>query len=459
MPCRTSPRFLNPCSDRMSSPRPSSTIRVSDRLTPLHDMAASNGPDDDHVGDGGDRRSSPWSRFWRISDPALRDAGIKGERTIAKYRLIAVVLLCSIPLRAVIVLPHLRESWIGLGITLIGVIAGTFFLWLTHRDVVRPWIGFVASLVDVTTVSAGLALFVALDMPHIAANSRVVFEVYFICLAVTCLRYDRRICLVTGITAIVQYTLVVWWASTTVGTSPTWTDGTYGHFDVQDQIARVFLLLVATMVSLSIVLRVQQLRVLSVRDRLTGLMVRGYFDEQMSEAFDAARRCGEPLAVAMIDLDYFKSFNDRFGHAVGDLVLSSVSGAIKRLVRPEDLVGRYGGEELIVMLPGLSRARASERMERIRQAISEVRVEVDGPITPFIADDGQGALFAPHQVDHARTVLTASIGVASWPEDHADTVEALVYRADARLLSAKATGRNRVVSEAGSTDGFVIIAS
>jgi len=443
----------------MSSPRRSSTIRVSDRLTPLHRMAALHGTGDDDPGDGSERRRSTWSRFWRISDPVLRDAGIKGERSIAKYRLIAVALLCLIPIRAVIVSPGLRESWIGLGITLIGVIAGTFFLWLTHRDVVRSWIGFAASLLDVTTVSAGLALFVALDMPHIAVNSRVVFQVYFICLAVTCLRYDRRICLVTGITAMVQYSLIVWWASITVGTSPTWTDGSYGTFDVQDQIARVLLLLIATIVSLTIVLRVQQLRVLSVRDRLTGLMVRGYFDEQLSEAFGAARRTGEPLAVAMIDLDHFKSFNDRFGHAVGDMVLSSVSGAITRLVRAEDVVGRYGGEELIVLLPGLTRAGASERMERIRQAISEVQVEVDGPSMSVNGDDGPESLRAPNQVDHSRSVLTASIGVASWPEDRAGTMEALVYRADARLLSAKATGRNRVVSQAGSTDEFAIISS
>lgn len=432
-------------------------------------MAALHSQRTDEFQGVGDRRASRWSRFWRVSDPALRDAGIKGEQTIARYRLIAVVLLCLIPLRAVIISPERRESWVGMGITVLGVLAGMFFLWLTHRDVARSWIGFAASLLDVTIVSAGLALFVAMGMPHIAANSRVIFEVYFICLAVTCLRYDRRICLVTGITAMLQYSLIAWWASTTVATSPTWTDGTYGTYDVQDQIARVLLLLVATLVSLTIVLRVQQLRVLSVRDRLTGLMVRGYFDEQMTEAFDAARRNGEPLAVAMLDLDYFKSFNDRFGHAVGDMVLSSVAGAITRLVRAEDVVGRYGGEELIVLLPGLSRQGASERMEHIRQAISEVRVEVDGPLAPFRADStpevddapyaSAGTVFLSEAGEDTRTVLTASIGVASWPEDSAETMEALVYRADARLLSAKANGRNRVVSEAGTSDEFAIVGS
>ncbi len=432
---------------------PSTTVRISERLTPLHGIAAIDAQGFELPLDPSERRVSAWSRFWRVTDPALRDAGIKGERIIAKYRLGACLLLFTLPLRAVISHPELRQNWVGLAISSAGVLAGIIFMILTQRDVVRPWIGFAASLLDVTFVSTGLAAFVALGVPQIAVNSRVIFEVYFLCLAVTCLRYDRRICIVTGITIMVQYALIVWWASTTLDTSPAWLDGTYGRFDVQDQVARLVLLCIATVVSLTIVLRVQQLRVLSVRDRLTGLMIRGYFDERLGEAFERAQRTGDSLAVAMIDLDYFKSFNDRFGHAVGDLVLASVSRAIKRLVRSEDVVGRYGGEELIVMLPGLDRAKATERMERIRRAISQVRVELETP--PAAPMSPQPDLFE-EPAEFGRTVLTASIGVASWPEDQAETVEALVYRADSRLLSAKSTGRNRVVSSAGSTDEFAI---
>ncbi len=436
---------------------PSTTVRVSERLTPLHGIAAIDAQGSELPLDPSERRISAWSRFWRVTDPALRDAGIKGERIIAKYRLGACLLLFTLPLRAVISHPELRQNWVGLAISSAGVLAGIIFMILTQRDVVRPWIGFAASLLDVTFVSTGLAAFIALGVPQIAVNSRVIFEVYFLCLAVTCLRYDRRICIVTGLTIMVQYALIVWWASTTLDTSPAWADGTYGQFDVQDQVARLVLLGIATIVSLTIVLRVQQLRVLSVRDRLTGLMIRGYFDERLGEAFERAQRTGDSLAVAMIDLDYFKSFNDRFGHAVGDLVLASVSRAIKRLVRSEDVVGRYGGEELIVMLPGLDRAKATERMERIRRAISQVRVELDSH--PAVQSSPQSDLFSEEVTDFGRTVLTASIGVASWPEDKAETVEALVYRADSRLLSAKSTGRNRVVSSAGGTDEFAVMSA
>ena len=431
---------------------PSTTVRVSERLTPLRGMAAI-----DEAGferGGTDRRVSAWSRFWRVSDPALRDMGIKGERLIARFRLFAAVALLILPLRAVMSQPDLRQNWVGLAITLAGVFSGIFFVWLTQRDVVPPWIGFAASLLDVTWVSIGLASFIALGMPQIAVNSRVIFEVYFICMGATCLRYDRRISLVTGVVAMVQYSMIIGWASRTVGASTVWLDGTYGHFDMQDQSARVILLGLATLVSLAIVLRVQQLRVLSVRDRLTGLMIRGYFDERSSEAYERARRTNEPLAVAMIDLDFFKSFNDRFGHAVGDLVLASVSRTIKSLVRAEDVVGRYGGEELIVMLPGLDRVKATERMERIRRAVAQVRVELDTHSNPQAVT--QAELFPDDSEQVTRPMLTASIGVASWPEDAGDTIEALVYRADARLLSAKSTGRNRVVSSSGMTDEFAI---
>jgi diguanylate cyclase (GGDEF)-like protein len=436
---------------------PSTTVRVSDRLTALRGIAAIDDLGSELPLDPGERRVSAWSRFWRITDPALRDAGVKGERLIAKYRFAAALLLVGIPARAVSSHPELRQNWVGFGIGIAGVIAGMFFLWLTHRDVVRPQIGFIASILDVTFVSSGLALFVAIGVPQIAVNSRVIFEVYFLCLGATCLRYDRRICIVTGLAEMAQYAAIVWWASTTVGSSPAWADASYGRFDLQDQLARIALIGVATVLSLTIVLRVQQLRVLSVRDRLTGLMIRGYFDERLNEAFERAQRSNDSLAVAMIDLDYFKSFNDRFGHAVGDMVLASVSRAIKQLVRTEDVVGRYGGEELIVMLPGLDREKATERMERIRRAISRVRVEIDS--APVILTATQHDLFNDEPADGGTAVLTASIGVASWPEDRADTVEALVYRADSRLLSAKSTGRNRVVSSAGVTDEFAVLSA
>ncbi|MCU0619303.1 MAG: GGDEF domain-containing protein [Gemmatimonadaceae bacterium] len=423
-----------------SPPTPQSVIRVSQRLTPLAGIAAVDA--DGSVQGDVERRQSAWRSFWVVDDPVLRDAGLRAERDIARVRLILAALLVLIPINALVDASGRLENWIGFTIAIASVVVGAAVLLLTRGEYVPRWVGFVASMLDVTWVSIALVLYAVAGRPEIAVNSRVVFEVYFLCIAITCVRYDRRITLVTGLLAVVQYGIVIWVARRLAGDR--WNPVEYGTFSAPDQAARLALLLIATAVSLLIVKRIQQLRVLSVRDRLTGLVIRGYFDERLGEEYKRARREGEPLAVAMIDLDYFKSFNDRFGHAVGDLVLAAVARAVRQLVRAEDVVGRYGGEELIVMLPGLDKQRALERMEQIRRAVSRVRVEHDTTPLPVA---GSAAAVA------AAPVLTASIGIASWPEDACETVEALVYRADARLLTAKSTGRNRVIADLLPTTG------
>lgn len=415
-------------------PTPQSVIRVSQRLTPLAGIAAV-GPDGGVHDD--DRRRSGWRSFWSVDDPVLRDAGLRAEQEIAKVRLLLAGLLCLIPLNAVLKDASRQENWIGLAIAAASVLTGFGFLLLTRADVVPRWVGFAASMLDVTWVSIGLALYTVIGRPDIAVNSRVVFEVYFLCIAITCVRYDRRVTLVTGALAMLQYGLIIWIATRDLVSPTDWAGAGNGHFDPADQLARLILLGMATAISLLIVKRIQQLRVLSVRDRLTGLVIRGYFDERLGEEFRRCQRTDSPLSVAMLDLDYFKSFNDRFGHAVGDLVLAAVSRAVRQLVRVEDVVGRYGGEELIVMLPGLDKARAAERMEQIRRAVSRVRLEHD--TTPVPGPDEKAAPVAP--------VLTASIGIASWPEDGVSSMEALVFCADSRLLKAKASGRDRVVAD------------
>jgi diguanylate cyclase (GGDEF)-like protein len=417
-------------------PTPSSIIRVSQRLTPLAGIAAVD--PDGGVHAEGERRHSAWHNFWIVDDPVLRDAGLRAEQDIAKVRLLLAGLLCLIPINALLENPAHAENWVGMAIAAASVLCGLGFLLLTRRDVVPRWVGFAASMLDVTWVSIALLVYAALGKPEIAVNSRVVFEIYFLCIAITCVRYDRRITLVAGMLAMAQYGVVVWFATRGLRHADEWLLRGYGRVDFSDQVARIVLLGMATAISLLIVKRIQQLRVLSVRDRLTGLVIRGYFDERLGEEFRRCTRTGAPLSVAMLDLDYFKSFNDRFGHAVGDLVLAAVSRAVRQLVRAEDVVGRYGGEELIVMLPGIDKARALDRMEQIRRAVSRVRVEHDTTPLP-VAAGPEAAAAAP--------VLTASIGIASWPEDGIDSVEALVFRADARLLQAKATGRNRVIAD------------
>jgi diguanylate cyclase (GGDEF)-like protein len=197
---------------------------------------------------------------------------------------------------------------------------------------------------------------------------------------------------------------------------------TYGTFDASDQLARVILLAIATVFSALFVIRARQLLVLSTRDLLTGLFNRGFFDDRLEEEIERAKRIYRPVTLAMLDLDRFKDFNDRYGHAAGNALLAKVGAAIQHEQRESDISARFGGEELVVLVPGSAR-QAIALAERIRQAVEEL-VVVPG---------------------HGRRPVgtTVSAGVAEFPAD-ARTADELFAAADAALYQAKRRGRNQV---------------
>ncbi len=168
-------------------------------------------------------------------------------------------------------------------------------------------------------------------------------------------------------------------------------------------------------------------------DELTGLLNRRAFDEAIAEAFARMERLDEQLAVLMIDLDHFKHINDTYGHAVGDGVLTGVTKRIVSSLRTIDRVYRVGGEELVVMLPGADGVAAQALAERIRGAIGDTPLLVDGQDIP----------------------VTISIGVALASSPHPGRVAALMKCADEALYQAKNGGRNRVVL--ADQDGFETI--
>lgn len=173
----------------------------------------------------------------------------------------------------------------------------------------------------------------------------------------------------------------------------------------------------------------QSLQAQSATDGLTGVRNRRFFDERLPAEWKRAHRGGYPLGLLMVDIDHFKSVNDRFGHQLGDTALQRVAKEIRRhLRRPGDEVARYGGEEFAVLLPNTDGAGAAAVAERMRMAVQ--------------------AVVLPHP--QALVRMTVSIGVASTlpahPEGHGELLEA----ADAALYLAKAAGRNRVDLDAGA---------
>jgi diguanylate cyclase (GGDEF)-like protein len=163
---------------------------------------------------------------------------------------------------------------------------------------------------------------------------------------------------------------------------------------------------------------------LATIDSLTALYVRRYFDLRLKEEFFAARRYKQPLSILMLDIDYFKSFNDRYGHQTGDFVLKEIAKIITRNCRRSDVPCRYGGEEMAVILAATGLEGAITVGKKIRHQISE---------SEFSFGKAQGLK------------ITASIGVASYRLGM-ESPEALVGAADAALYRAKAKGRNKVIA-------------
>ena len=163
------------------------------------------------------------------------------------------------------------------------------------------------------------------------------------------------------------------------------------------------------------------LREMAMADSLTGLANRRQLGHVLETQFAQAERLGEPLGCLMIDVDHFKRFNDVHGHEAGDAVLAAVGHVLANVTREADLAFRYGGEEFLVLLPGLSLAQAEERAQDIRARISALEL-------------GHGG----KDLDP----ITVSVGIAVAP-DHCG-FDRLVRTADAALLRAKALGRDRV---------------
>ncbi|MBM7773804.1 diguanylate cyclase (GGDEF)-like protein [Actinokineospora baliensis] len=181
-----------------------------------------------------------------------------------------------------------------------------------------------------------------------------------------------------------------------------------------------------------------RLRIDATTDPLTGLRNRRGFEPVAVAAVAADRAAGRPTAVLMLDLDHFKAWNDRLTHFGGDQVLRAVADALRAGTRPTDLLARWGGEELAVVLPNTSASAAVAAAERIRVAIRRLDTEIDLP------GKGPGV-----RLGHDVPPCTTSIGVACAP-DHGTDLADLQLQADRALATAKLTGRDRVVLLAGS---------
>ncbi len=162
---------------------------------------------------------------------------------------------------------------------------------------------------------------------------------------------------------------------------------------------------------------------LSRSDPLTGLANRRHFDEIKETEFRRAMRLGQPLAVLMCDVDFFKRYNDHYGHAQGDQCLQIVADTLNTVfARAGEVVARLGGEEFVVLLPGVDAESAQRSAVRLQRRLAEREI--------------------PHEASAVSPLVTLSIGVAGFDRDSMDQFDQLLRRADEALYRAKSQGRN-----------------
>lgn len=368
-----------------------------------------------------------FASLWSRPDPVLAEAGVAGELFVAKIRLSLASILLLIPVIDSFFFPmEPKEAIVGISLASGTFIVSVIVYLLISREYNWSWLSFASSSFDVSLVSAALALFLILNQPHTAVNSKVVFEGYFLAIGATSLRYDKRVCITAGLLACSQYFAIVYFAATHWDlNSPRFAPYPYGQFAWSNEISRLIIMLTAAALSLSLVSRSQKLLHLATSDPLTGLFNRGYVDDRLAIELSRARRYRKVLTLAVIDADRFKLLNDMHGHAAGDLVLQKISVILRESCRKSDTVGRYGGEEFVVILPETDLEAAQRKIESLREMMAETPIEV--------------------AVGGEKVQVTISAGLAAFPQDAKDAVE-LFALADERMFQAKREGRNRVIA-------------
>ena len=180
----------------------------------------------------------------------------------------------------------------------------------------------------------------------------------------------------------------------------------------------------------------ESLRQQSIRDPLTGLYNRRHLEETLEIELHRAARRSEPVSVVMFDVDHFKRLNDTYGHDAGDTVLRALSDVVKKHIRAGDLAYRLGGEEFLLVQPGMGSPDALKRAETLRETAAALVLSERGS---------------------ALGGVTISLGVATYP-DHAQRGEDLLKRADEALYRAKRGGRNRTVLTGNDLQGVEPVA-
>lgn len=359
-------------------------------------------------------------------DEVMLDLGAGGELLVARIR--ALLSALSLLLAPVALIGNqgagkLTELMIGLGATVFINICAQIWLALARNRRRHSWLPYATTTYDVTTTTLVLAL-LHLSDPVAPFNSIIVWVFYLISISMTALRNDGRLTLYAGGMAMLQYSLLVGMLLAMAESPEQLVSVDYGTVSVGAQIERVVLMLLMTVLTATVVYRMQRLIESSGSDGLTGLPNRSWLVQRMPRILEAAREDNQSLTVALLDLDRFKRINDQYGHLTGDRAIRHVVGSMREILRERERLVRIGGQEFVLVMY-CPIGNAWERLDRLRQLMAE---------RPFVPERGGDPLH-----------ITFSGGLSAYPSD-GNNVSSLLRTADRRLQVAKHEGSNRVVA-------------
>ncbi len=350
----------------------------------------------------------------------------EGEWLLARVRVVITLLLLITPAWKVIQLPQVPIFFWGFWITAFAASTAIVILLVLRRYGYHPLIGLTSSILDGSYITFALVLFMLLANPLAGINSTVTFEIYFLAIFATALRYDPRISLVSGVVLTIQYAFVWWFAATQWDL---YSDEfmLVGHrlYQPYDQVTRLIFMACSTLLATMVVIRVKELVFRSIFDSLTDTFTRRYLDAHLQYEFDRARRDGHNVTLVMLDADHFKAINDTYGHDAGDEVLRLLAQRIRVRLRRTDMLARYGGEEFVLVMPEANMATVIPKIEVMRHEFATSPLQLPGG-------------------EHVS--VTFSAGIAEFPVDGKRPADVL-RAADQRMLDAKARGRNRIISQ------------
>lgn len=355
-------------------------------------------------------------------DELMLELGGGGELTVARIRALLSMLLLLLPLINALQGGLMAETLVGLVGAVVANVMAQLWLALAQRPRRFAWLPYATGSYDVTATT-GVLVLLAMRDPAAGLNSMVVWSFYLFSIAMTALRNDGRLTFYIGALSLCQYGLLALLIYGRVSDPSGLVSIDYGTASASSVIQRLVLLAMMTVLTASIVFRMQKLVELSGKDALTGLPNRAWLLQRMPHVFEAVRRNGASLSLGLIDIDGFKPLYEAYGHVESERAIRQIGLCLQQVLHQDEHLVRLNGHEFVIVLRDPI-GNAWERVDRCRRALAD---------RDWIAERGGD-----------RYRLSVSGGLAAWPQDGLE-MSALLGTADRRLRSARQEGGNRLL--------------